>query len=78
MSIDDIHKADSLVDEIVRIGVLDLPEFQYRYEQLRSLYENLCLAVASEKSDVSKELARARRGRRIIAIYHTNDRAAGP
>ena len=65
-------KAGSLVKEIERTGILDLDKLQYRREELRKRYENLCLIVAAQKTNVSRELSRIRRGKKIIETYHSN------
>ena len=67
-------KASSLVKEIERTGILDGNELQYRREKLRKRYENLCLIVAAEKANVSRELSQVRRGRKIVETYRGNER----
>ena len=65
-------RADSLVRKIASLGIPDSDELRGRCSCLRRLYGSLCLVVAAEKADVSEELARIRRGRKIIGTYrHT-------
>jgi hypothetical protein len=65
-------QADRLVEKIAPLGVRDSDELQGRWSRLHGLYGNLCLVVAAEKSDVCEDLARIRRGRKIIGTYrHT-------
>jgi hypothetical protein len=62
-------RTDALVQEIVSLGALNSHELRDRCNQLQRLYAALCLVVAAEKADVSEELVRIRRGRKIIATY---------
>lgn len=65
-------RAGSLMRKMASLGILDSGERRSRVSQLRRLYGALCLVVAAEKADVSDELARIRRGRKIIGTYrHT-------
>jgi hypothetical protein len=64
--------AGSLVGEISQLGPAGPGEYQHRFQRLRELYETLSLVLAAEKADVSEELTRIRRGRKIIGTYrHT-------
>ena len=65
-------KAGSLVDEIVRTGIPDVPELRYRRQELRRQYESLCLIVAAQKTNASGELSRIHRSRRILETYRRN------
>lgn len=65
-------KADSLVAKVRSLGVVDSGAFRYRCEQLRELYEKLCLVVAAERAEVREGLGRIRKGRKMIALYHQN------
>ena len=65
-------KASSLVKEIERTGILDRAEFQYRRENLRKRYENLCLIVAAEKANVGRDISQIQKGRRILGTYRNN------
>lgn len=62
-------QAGRLVEKITSLGVRDSGELQDRWSRLHGLYGNLCLVVAAEKSDVCEDLARIRRGRKIIGTY---------
>lgn len=67
-----IAKADSLVGKINQFGPIGSGEIQHRFERLRQLYETLSLVISVQKADVSEELNRIRRGKKIIAVYHKN------
>jgi len=62
-------EADSLVAKARSLGVVDSGAFRCRCEQLRELYEKLCLVVAAERAEVCEGLGRIRRGRKIIGTY---------
>lgn len=66
------NRAGSLVDKVTRIGILDVPELQYRREQIRKQYDDLCLIVAAQKANTSRELSQIRTGRKIVATYRGN------
>ncbi|UCC98610.1 MAG: hypothetical protein JSW66_01695 [Phycisphaerales bacterium] len=65
-------RAGSLVETVSQLGPSGSGQFQHRLEKLRKLYETLSLVVAAEKADVSEELGRIRRGRKIIGTYRRN------
>ena len=62
-------RAGSLVGKITQLGPPGSGEYQHRFERLRELYETLSLVLAAEKADVSEELSRIRKGRKIIGTY---------
>jgi hypothetical protein len=62
-------RTDVLVQKIVSLGIPNSDELRGHCNQLQKLYKALCLVVAAEKADVSNELARIRRGRKIIGTY---------
>ena len=65
-------QANSLMHKITPLGIRDSDELQNSYNRLRKLYKALCLVVAAEKADVCEDLARIRRGRKIVGTYrHT-------
>ncbi|MHC4285979.1 MAG: hypothetical protein ACYSWZ_23850 [Planctomycetota bacterium] len=56
-------------------GILDPtdPGFnEEQQEQLRKLYEDLCLAITDQKSEVSEELSRVRKGKKTIQTYRSH------
>jgi len=64
-----------LVGKIVQTGILDAtnPALDVgRREQLRKLYEDLCLAIAAQKADVSEKLSRVRKGKKTIHAYRSH------
>ncbi len=62
-------QADSLTRKITPLNIRDSDELRNRCNRLRKLYEALCLVVAAEKADVCEDLARIRRGRKIVGTY---------
>lgn len=62
-------RAGCLVEKIASLGIRDSDELQSRWSRLHELYGDLCLVVAAEKADACEDLARIRRGRRIIGTY---------
>ncbi len=66
------NQAGSLVDKVTRIGILDVPELRYRREQIRKQYEDLCLIVAAQKANTSREINRIQRGKKTIETYRRN------
>lgn len=67
-------RAGSVVEEITQLGPAGSTEYQHKFERLRELYETLSLVLAAEKADVCEELARVRKGRKIVETYRGNER----
>lgn len=65
-------QADSLTGKIAQTGILELPEFQNRREQLRRLYDTLSLAITARKAETCENLSRVRKGRKTIGTYRSN------
>jgi hypothetical protein len=65
-------RAEPLVGQIAASGILGRSEFEDRREQLKKLYNNLCLAITAQKKGVSERLSRIRKGRKTIGVYRTN------
>jgi len=66
------EQAGPLVEKIVQTGILGLPEFKNRREQIHKLYKNLCLAITDQKADVSEKLSLVRKGKKTIEAYRNN------
>ncbi|HUW17760.1 MAG TPA: hypothetical protein VMW16_00490 [Sedimentisphaerales bacterium] len=66
------RRADSLVGEIAKMGILELPEFEYRRARLQKLYDGLCLALAAQRADTAEKLKRIRRGKKTVGVYREN------
>ena len=66
------RQADSLVAKIAQAGILELAEFKTRREQLRKLYEDLCLAVTAQKAETGEKLSTVRKTRKTIETYRNN------
>ncbi len=65
-------QTSSLVGKIARSGVLESSEFKSQHEQLRKLYEDLCLALTTQQAENAKELSQVRKGKKTIATYRGN------
>jgi len=66
------EQAGSLVEKIARAGIPDPADNVFngrRQEQLRKLYENLCLTITARKADVSEKLSQVRKGKKTIQTY---------
>jgi len=68
------RQTNSIVEEITRAGILDQPEFKTQKNKLKKSYEDLHLALTAQKADTAEKLGQIRRGRKIIGIYHGNNR----
>ena len=66
------QQAGLLVDRIVRRGILQLPEFNSRSRQLQKLYEDLRLAVTTQKADTAAKLRQVRKGKKTLEVYLHN------
>lgn len=65
-------QVDSLVHEIKQAGILEQPEFKNQREQLRNLYEQLHLAITTQKAGVEEQLSHIRKGKKTIETYHNS------
>ncbi len=65
-------QASSLAGEITRSGVLESSEFKSQHEQLRKLYQDLCLALTAQQVETAEELSRVRKGKKTIETYRNN------
>jgi hypothetical protein len=65
-------QASSLVEEIARSGALESSEFKSQHEQLRKLYQDLCLALTAQQVETAEELSRVRKGKKTIETYRSN------
>lgn len=66
------NQVGSLVGEIARSGILESAEFRSRREQLRKLYQNLCLALTAQQAETAGKLSQVRRGKKTIDVYRNN------
>ena len=65
-------QASSLVGKIARSGLVESSESKSQREQLRKLYQDLCLALTAQQAETSEELSRVRKGKKTIATYRDN------
>jgi len=63
------EQAGSLVERIVKTGILELPGFKSRRAKLQKLCNRLCLAIAAQKADTAESLSRVRKGRKLLGAY---------
>jgi len=63
------RQTEPLVQEIVRAGFLQLPEFADRRAHLRQLYGSLSLMMTARKAEIGGELASLRKGRKMLRTY---------
>jgi hypothetical protein len=66
------RQASSIVGKISRSGILESSEFKSQHEQLRKLYQDLCLALTAQQVETAEELSRVRKGRKTIETYRSN------
>jgi hypothetical protein len=66
------NQAGSLMGKIARSGILESAEFRSRREQLRKLYQNLCLALTAQQAETAGKLSQVRRGKKTIEVYRNN------
>ena len=65
-------QADSLIGKIVQSGILKTAEYKSQYEELRKLYQELCLALTAQQVETAKELRRVHKGKKTIGTYRSN------
>ena len=53
-------------------GVFESSEFKSQREQLRKLYQDLCLALTAQQAETAEELSRVRKGKKTIETYRSN------
>ena len=66
------NRADVLVEEIKRAGILELAQFNDRKEKIQKLYDGLCLAISAKKDETAQELNRVRKGKKTLVTYRSN------
>lgn len=63
------RQAGLLMEKVTESGVLELTEFKNHRQKLQSLYKNLCLTIAAQKTEIADQLSRVRKGRKTIGAY---------
>ncbi len=66
------RKADSLVQEIAEMKILERQEMEDKRTRLRKSYDKLRLALAAQKDDIADKLGQVRKGRKTIGTYRSN------
>jgi hypothetical protein len=66
------NQADTIVVKIVQTGMLESTEFKNRRENLKKLYDTLCLAVTAQKVDTAAKLNQVRRVKKTVGTYRSN------
>lgn len=67
-----LSKADHLVRQIGRAGVLELDDFAEEKQQLEKSYRQLCLSLTDQGSRTRCELDALRKARKTLATYRIN------
>jgi hypothetical protein len=65
-------QASLLVKAITEKGIFENPEFQNRRQQLQKLYEDLCLAIATQKAETAQNINLLHKGKKAAKAYHSN------
>ena len=65
-------QTSSLVGKIARPGVFESSEFISQREQLRKLYQDLCLGLTAQQAETAEKLSRVRKGKKTIETYRSN------
>ncbi len=69
------EQAGSVVEKIAQTQILDPADSIFnrkRREQLQKLYEDLCLTITDQKTDVSEKLSQVRKGKKTIQTYRSH------
>jgi hypothetical protein len=65
-------KTNDLVRQISGSKFLTEPKFKQGRERLEQLYGELCLALSSQMNDVSQELGKIYKGKKMVTLYRNN------
>jgi len=65
-------RADVVVEQLIRAGVLASAEFQRRQERLQKLYDDLQMVLSAQKSETAENLSRIHKGRQTIEVYRSS------
>lgn len=63
------EQSREMADQVAGLGLLERPEFDQEKEQIRGLYNQICLVIASERQEVSEKLKQIREGIRVLSKY---------
>ena len=63
------RQTDCLVEKIAQAGIFKRAELKHQREQLKKLYDDLCLAVSAQKAEVADKLSQVRKVRNTIGTY---------
>jgi type III secretory pathway lipoprotein EscJ len=62
-------ESEQISEEISRAAVLDRPGFADRRDRVKSLYQELCLVIASQRQEVMEKREQIRTGMRTLGTY---------
>ena len=62
----------SIVGKLTRSGILESTEYKSQREQLRKLYQDLCVTLTAQQAKTTEELSHVRKGRKTIEAYRNN------
>ena len=65
-------QADSLVQKIAGMKILESSDMEERRTQLRKSYDKLRLALTAQKDDIVDKLGQVRKVRKTIGTYRSN------
>lgn len=66
------RQADSLVQEIAEMKILERGGMEDKRTRLRKSYDRLRLALTAQKDDIADKLGQVRKGRKTIGTYRSN------
>ena len=69
------RQAGQIVGKIAQTGILEQSGSAFivkRREQIRKLYEDLCLAITAQKADASEKLSQVRKGKKTVQAYNSH------
>jgi hypothetical protein len=67
-------QACPVVERIAETGILELPKFKNRREQLQKLYEDLCLTITAQEADITEKLRQIGKAKKTVRAYRSNIR----
>ena len=65
-------QAEDLVKKITQEGILELPQFRNRKEQLQKLYNRLYIVMSAQKDETAQQLNRVRKGKKTLVTYRNS------
>jgi len=63
------EESQPLSERIIQAAVLSRPGFEEQRERIQGLYKELCLAIVSQRQEVSDKLGQIRTGLKTLGAY---------